>query len=98
MQYVETKPTCTIVVPGIRLDSIVHEMHGSGIVTKGLRFLKENINLAEWSRLVEESRSSEMSMRAWCEQNGIAVSTFHYRQQKVWNALQQRNLFVEVPL
>ena len=28
----------------------------------------------------------------------IAVSTFHYRQQKVWNALQERNQFVEVPL
>ena len=80
------------------LDSIVHELHGGGIVSNGIRVIKENSNLAEWSRQVEECRSSGLSVRTWCEQNGIAVSTFHYRQQKVWNALQQRNQFVEVSL
>ena len=89
---------CTIVVHCIRLDSIVHELHGSGIVSKGLRVLKENSNLAEWSRQVEECRSSGLSVRAWCEQTGIAVSTFHDRQQKVWEALQRQNQFVEVPI
>lgn len=67
-------------------------------MSNGLRVIKENNNLVEWSRQVEECRSSGLSVRAWCEQNGIAVSTFHYRQQKVWETLQQRNLFVEVPL
>ena len=62
-------------------------------MSKGLRVIKENSNLAEWSRQVEECRSSGLSVRSWCERNGIAVSTFHYRQQKVWNALQQRNQF-----
>ena len=45
----------------------------------------------------ELSRKTAIS-QSGCEQNGIAVSTFYYRQQKVWNALQQRNQFVEVPL
>lgn len=67
-------------------------------MSKGLRVVKENSNLAEWSQQVEDCRSSGLSVRSWCERNGIAVSTFHYRQQKVWNALQQRNQFVEVPL
>ena len=39
-----------------------------------------------------------MSLRAWCEQTGIAVSTFHYREKKDWDTLQQRNQFVEVSL
>ena len=67
-------------------------------MSNGIRVIKENSNLAEWSRQVEECRSSGLSVRSWCERNGIAVSTFHYRQQKVWNALQQRNQFVEVSL
>ena len=67
-------------------------------MSKGLRVLKENNNLADWSCQVEKCRSSGLSLQSWCEQNGIAVSTFHYRQQKVWNDLQQRNQFVEVPL
>ena len=67
-------------------------------MSKGLRVVKESNDLAEWSRQVEKCRSSGLSVRSWCEQNGIAVSTFHYRQQKVWDALQKRNQFVEVPL
>lgn len=67
-------------------------------MSKRLRVIKENNNLAEWSRQVEECRGSVLSVRAWCEKTGIAVSTFDYRQKKVCDMLQQRNQFVEVSL
>ena len=67
-------------------------------MSKSIQIFKENNNLAEWSRQVEECRNSGLSVRAWCEQHQIAVSTFHYRQQKVWKALQKSSKFVEVPL
>ena len=60
-------------------------------MTKGLQIIKENKNLAEWSRQVEECRGSGLSVRAWCEQSGIAVSTYTYRQNKVWKALNQQS-------
>ena len=69
-----------------------------GIMSKGIQIIKENNNLAEWSRQVEECRNSGLSVRSWCERNQIAVSTFHYRQQKVWKALQKSSQFIEVPL
>lgn len=58
-------------------------------MSKGIQIIKENNNLAEWSRQVEECRTSGLSVRSWCEQHQIAVSTFHYRQQRVWKALQK---------
>ena len=61
-------------------------------MAKGLQIIKENNNLAEWSRQVEECSNSGLSVRSWCEQHQIAVSTFHYRQQKVWKALQKSKL------
>lgn len=67
-------------------------------MSKGLRVIKENNNLAEWTRQVEECRGSGLSVRAWCDQNGIAVSTYTYRQKKVWEAFDQHAAFVEVPL
>lgn len=67
-------------------------------MAKGLQNIKENNNIVEWSRQVEECRNSGLSVRSWCEQHQIAVSTFHYRQQKVWKALQKSSQFVEVPL
>ena len=74
------------------------QSHGGGIMSKGIQIIKENNNLAEWSRQVEECRTSGLSVRSWCEQHQIAVSTFHYRQQRVWKALQKSSQFVEVPL
>ena len=67
-------------------------------MSKGIQIIKENNNLAEWSRQVEECRNSGLSVRSWCERNQIAASTFHYRQQKVWKALQKSSQFIEVPL
>ena len=61
-----------------------HKIARGGIMSKGLQLIKENNNLAEWSRQVEECRTSGLSVRSWCEQHQIAVSTFHYRQQRVW--------------
>ena len=88
----------------VRLQPVVYERLQSntiargGSMSKGLQIVKENNNLAEWSRQVEECRNSGLSVRSWCEQHQIAVSTFHYRQQKVWKALQKSSQFVEVPL
>lgn len=67
-------------------------------MSKGLQIVKKNNNLAEWSRQIEECRSSGLSVRTWCEQHQIPVSTFHYRRQKVWKEIQKNNQFVEVPL
>ena len=67
-------------------------------MSKGLQVVKEKNNLLEWLRQVEECRRSGLSVRAWCSEHQIAVSTFHYRQQKVWKALQKSNQFVEVPI
>ncbi len=68
-------------------------------MVKGLRVVKENSNLAEWTRQVEACRNSGLSVRKWCEQKGIAQSTYTYRQNKVWKALNQQrsNTFVEIP-
>ena len=52
-------------------------------MAKELQIIKENNNIAEWSRQVEECRNSGLSVRSWCEQHQIAVSTFHYRRQSV---------------
>ena len=67
-------------------------------MSKGIQIIKESNNLADWSRQVEECRNSGLSVRSWCEQHQIAVSTFHYRQQKVWKALQKSSRVVEVPV
>ena len=56
--------------------------------------------LAEWSRRVEACRNSGLSVGQWCQENGIAVSTYFSWQRKVFQALQevQEVTFAEVPV
>ena len=65
-------------------------------MSKGIQIIKENNNLAEWPRQVEECCNNGLRVRSWYEQHQIAVSTYHYRQQTVWKELQKSSQFVEI--
>ena len=56
--------------------------------------------LVEWSRRVEACRSSGLPVGQWCQENGIAVSTYFSWQRKVFQALKelQEVTFAEVPV
>ncbi len=56
--------------------------------------------LVEWSRRVESCRSSGLTVGQWCQENGIAVSSYYSWQKKVFQALKeaQEVTFAEVPV
>ena len=47
----------------------------------GVQELKLAARMQEWSTRIAECRSSGMSVRAWCEGQGIAIQTY-YRWEK----------------
>lgn len=53
---------------------------------QNLQEFNHNQNLIEWSRRIEACRNSQMTVRAWCEANGISPSTYYERQRKVFAA------------
>ena len=59
----------------------------------GIQEIKLAGRLQEWSVRIAECRSSGMSVRAWCSEQGIAVQTY-YRWEKrfVENATRQLKL------
>ena len=56
--------------------------------------------LVEWSRRVEACRSSGLPVGQWCQENGIATSTYFSWQRKVFQALKevQEVTVAEVPI
>ena len=59
----------------------------------GVQELKLAARMQEWSTRIAECRSSGMSVRAWCKEQGIAIQTY-YRWEKrfVTEATQQLSL------
>ena len=67
---------------------------------ESLQKVNRQQRLAEWSRRVEACRSSGLTVVQWCQENGIAVSTYFSWQRKVFQALKEVRevTFAEVPV
>ena len=67
---------------------------------ESLQKVSRQHRLAEWSRRVEACRNSGLSVGQWCQENGIAVSTYFSWQRKVFQALKEARevTFAEVPV
>lgn len=67
---------------------------------ESLQRINRQHRLAEWSQRVEECRNSGLSVAQWCQENGIAVSTYFSWQRKVFETLKeiQEVTFAEVPV
>ena len=59
----------------------------------GVREMKHAALLQEWSSKIAECRSSGMSVRAWCAEQGIPIKTYYYWEKRfVTEATQQLSL------
>ena len=67
---------------------------------ESLQKVNRQQRLAEWSRRVEACRSSGLTVVQWCQENGIAVSTYFSWQRKVFQALKEVRevTFAEAPI
>ena len=67
-------------------------------MNSGLQVYNEQNRLAEWAQLVSRCRGSGMTVRQWCEENGISLSSYYKWQRKVYAVAQaqQEARFVEV--
>ena len=67
-------------------------------MNSGLQVYNEQAKLAQWAQLVSQCRSSGLSVRLWCQENGVNVSSYYKWQRKVYAAAQaqQEVQFAEV--
>ena len=63
-----------------------------------LQVYNEQNNLAQWAQTVAQCRDSGLSVRQWCQEHGVNVSSYYKWQRKVYAAVQaqQESRFVEV--
>ena len=62
----------------------------------GVQELKLAVRMQEWSVRIEECRNSGMSVRAWCNEQGISVQTY-YRWEKRFVEKATRQLSLRAP-
>lgn len=52
-----------------------------------LKIVAHNTLLQEWAKRVKECRSSGLSLKQWCKENSVALSTFYTWHKRVFHAV-----------
>lgn len=67
-------------------------------MNRGLQVYNEQNKLAQWAQVVAQCRDSGLSVRQWCQEHGVNISSYYKSQRKVYAAAkaQQESRFVEV--
>ena len=52
-------------------------------VSSEIRTVKRQLMLEEWEKQVIDCRSSGLTVKEWCRQNGMKDKTYYYRLRKV---------------
>ena len=59
----------------------------------GVQAMKHAALLQEWSTKIAECRSSGISVKAWCAEQGISIKTYYYWEKRfITEATQQLSL------
>ena len=62
-----------------------------------LQAINRQNNLTEWADRIRACRSSELSTRQWCAENGISLNTYYKWQRRVFEAAKaQQKQFIEI--
>ena len=55
-----------------------------------LKSVAYNTLLQEWAERIKECRASELTVKAWCLEHGIKLSTYYTWQKRVFNAVSSK--------
>ena len=59
--------------------------------TTEIATIRQAVRLQEWSELIKAQQASGLTIKQWCEENGIKPNTFYCRLKKI------REQFIEAP-
>lgn len=67
-------------------------------MNRGLQAYNEQNKLAQWEQIVSQCRDSGLSVRQWCREHGVNISSYYKWQRKVYAMAQaqQEIQFAEV--
>ena len=66
-------------------------------VTNEIIAIKTEVRERNWEMLVHECQQSELSVKEWCEQNGIKASTYYARLRKLREKVCREIVPIEAP-
>ena len=63
-------------------------------LTTAITEIKSKVSLQEWQQRVLDCQSSGMSVKTWCQQNGISTGSYYFHLRKIRESVLEENQII----
>ena len=63
-------------------------------LTTAITEIKSKVSLQEWQQRILDCQSSGMSVKVWCQQNGISTGSYYFHLRKIRESVLEENQII----
>ena len=63
-------------------------------ITTAITEIKSKVSLQEWQQRILDCQSSGMSVKTWCQQNGISTGSYYFHLRKIRESVLEENQII----
>ena len=63
-------------------------------LTTAITEIKSKVSLQEWQQRILDCQNSGMSVKAWCQQNGISTGSYYFHLRKIREWVLEENQII----
>ena len=63
-------------------------------ITTAITEIKSKVSLQEWQQRVLDCQNSGMSVKAWCQTNGISTGSYYFHLRKIRESVLEENQII----
>ena len=63
-------------------------------LTTAITEIKSKVSLQEWQQRILDCQNSGMSVKTWCQQNGISTGSYYFHLRKIRESVLEENQII----
>jgi hypothetical protein len=63
-------------------------------ITTAITEIKSKVSLQEWQQRILDCQSSGMSVKTWCQENGISPGSYYFHLRKIRESVLEENQII----
>jgi transposase-like protein len=86
--------------PNTRIEELEHKIREATMnkITTEITEIKTTVSMEQWQQRIMDCQQSGMSIKAWCQENGVATSSYYHYLRKIRESMLQEKQLVPLKL
>ena len=86
--------------PNTRIEELEHKIREDTMnkITTEITEIKTTVSMEQWQQRIMDCQQSGMSIKAWCQENSLATSSYYHYLRKIRESILQEKQLVPLEL